>query len=233
MNAVSVSSHVLRIANATRSVVASLECDERMHRRERLCVSRRDSHLASSWQVAHGVRDRSAFCCHDCCPRDAVPVHEPWGVEIADRERRGYRAQVIANGGDTSGVIEGALQLDAASVRQRVELMARGTLVDPHPAAVGTARPNRGERTVSVRRRCPRDDVSGVGTGIRALCACRCWPADPSERDDASQQQHAAGVSAVERWTVHGDPVEDGIRSRTLGTLRLATPREGTKVSSK
>ena len=139
MNSFSVSSHVQRIANATRSVVASLECDELMHRRDRLCISRRDSHLASSWQVAHGIGDRVAFRRHDRCPGTHSHVYEPRRVKVAGCERRGYLAQVIANGRDTGAVIEGPLQLDATSVWQRVELMARGTLIYPHPAAVGTA----------------------------------------------------------------------------------------------
>ena len=124
---------------AAGSMITPLEGDERVYRRERLGVMRRDSHLTTAGKVADGVGDHAALRGHHRRPWYLLHMHERGRPKVPRGERRGNLPQVIPDLRNADGVVRRALELDAATIHERIESVYGRGLVDAHATRVGPA----------------------------------------------------------------------------------------------
>jgi hypothetical protein len=113
-------------------VVASLKSHEVMDGGERLWIGCREAELSAAWEIADRVGNVIPARGHDGGSRDVPHVNESRRAEVAHLERGRDRTQVPADLCDAGRVVDITHELDPPSVRERVEVVRGGVLVDAH-----------------------------------------------------------------------------------------------------
>jgi hypothetical protein len=114
-------------------VIRSLEREKLVNRPHGLRALRGKANLSAALQVARDVRDISAQPAHDSGPWHVTRrVDESRHGEIAARERCGDRSHMSANCGFAYRIPFLHLKHDPSAVRERLENVSRGVLIDSH-----------------------------------------------------------------------------------------------------
>ena len=113
-------------------MVVSLEGEKLVNSSHRYRVPAPQPEQRTAWKCVRRVPDQRAASSHRTRSRNFLSMHKPGEREVAATERAGDPMHVGSNLGYTSGIARVALEHNAATVRQRLELVNRSVLIDAH-----------------------------------------------------------------------------------------------------
>ena len=148
-------------------MLAALVGEEPVHGFHRLWIAGTNAERRAARQVARLVANRPAASTHGRNPGHGLEVHGDWSRKVARRESSSDLPHVGADRRGAGGIVSIALQLDSATVGERVEAVRRRVLVHAHRLV--PTRLQRGERAVRRRLRGGRMMCCVVRVIVRVL----------------------------------------------------------------
>jgi hypothetical protein len=115
-----------------RSMVVPLKGEELVNGGDRSRVGAQQPYSSTSRNCVRRVLNGRPAGPHFASPRNLTSMHETGKREVAARESAGDLPHVSSNPGHASSIARVAPEYYAATIRERLELVKRGVLIDSH-----------------------------------------------------------------------------------------------------